>query len=592
MATEELIVKLDARTAKLDAKLKATDEKLDRLSKTTKKSDNSLKSFGKTALATKGAVVGLAAALGVGAFTRFADQIQNAENQLKSVTSSTEEFNIVQDELRRIAIDTRQSLSELTSVYARFKRAGDEAGFTIQETIDLTESLTKAMKIEGSTTAEVNSVLLQLTQSFRSGRISGEEFRAVSEGSTIVLKALATQLGVTTGELKEMAAQGLVTPEALIQGLKGTEKEINRQFEDLEPTFAEVGTAMGRAFTAAYDDSIAESTSTGIKKMLIDMGADIEMFFSGEESLSEAGLEKRIEEVADKLLGLKKEAREWAEEDITSKFLDDRIAIQTDKLEKLQERLNAVQETEAIDIDVTGVEDPRIQREKDFALAVLEIHTEQAVTEEERFVREAEIHQLALDNKLISENEYQKAVNDSAKRYAIKKEKNDKKYYKIDEKNKRSNVGSMLSIADSLVGGNDKIGKAIFLATKALGISDVFVQTQRAAARALADLGPVAGAPVAASIQANGALSMAAIAASAIGGLSSGGGGGSVSTGNDSIGPQQKREPDFVPESSSLEFTDTTESGQATINLTVPDGDLIGEAIASWLSKAQSEGRV
>ena len=322
------------------------------------------------------------------------------------------------------------------------------------------------------------------------------------------------------------------------------------------------------------------------------MGADIEMFFSGEESLSEAGLEKRIEEVADKLLGLKKEARELAEDGVTTSFLDDRIAIQTDKLDKLQERLNAVQETEAIDIDVTGVEDPRIQREKDFALAVLEIHTEQAVTEEERFVREAEIHQLALDNKLISENEYQKAVNDSAKRYAIKKEKNDKKYYKIDEKNKRSNVGSMLSIADSLVGGNDKIGKAIFLATKALGISDVFVQTQRAAARALADLGPVAGAPVAASIQANGALSMAAIAASAIGGLSSGGGGGSVSTGNDSIGPQQKREPDFVQESSSLEFTDTTDSGAATFNLTVPDGDEIGEAIANWLSKAQNEGRV
>jgi len=66
----------------------------------------------------------------------------------------------------------------------------------------------------------------------------------------------------------------------------------------------------------------------------------------------------------------------------------------------------------------------------------------------------------------------------------------------------------------------------------------------------------------------------------------------SGSGGGGSIGPQQKREPDFVQESSSLEFTDTTDTGQTTFNLTVPDGDEIGEAIANWLSKAQSEGRV
>tara|TARA_R110002124_G_scaffold280791_1_gene454457 strand:- start:366 stop:2144 length:1779 start_codon:yes stop_codon:yes gene_type:complete len=592
MASEELIIVLNAKTAKLDAKLKATDEKLNRLTKSTKKTDNSLKSFSKSALAAKGAMVGLIGALGVGVFTRFADQVQKAESQLKSITSSTEEFNIVQDELRRIAVDTRQSVSELTSVYARFKRAGEEAGFTIQETLDLTESLTKAMKIEGNTTAEVNSVLLQLTQSFRSGIIAGEEFRAISEGSTIVLKSLAAELGVTTGELKKMASEGLVTPEALIAGLKDTEKAINEQFADLEPTFAEVGTAMGRAFTAAYDDSIVENQSGKLKQFLIDTGADIEAFFSGQETLSESEIEKRIDKVAVRLLELKTEFRDLADKDLVSAILNTQIAIQTDKLNALQERLNALQTTTAIDIDITGgAEDPRIQREKDFALAVMEIHFAQTESDQERFEREVEIHKLAKDNMLMSETEYQKAVNDSAERFAKTNLKNMEKAAKAEEKIealKRSFAGrTAQTLLSSTLSTTDKI----FSIVKDSAAGQIEAYGLTAGAKALAELGPIAGPPVAASY-----IGWSQVAAGVVRALpmSGGGSGGAGTPGGGSNGQtqQQRKEPDFQPETSSLEFTNTTDTGQSTFNLTVPDGDQIGEAIANWLSKAQNEGRV
>ena len=160
-----------------------------------------------------------------------------------------------------------------------------------------------------------------------------------------------------------------------------------------------------------------------------------------------------------------------------------------------------------------------------------------------------------------------------------KKEVTDKKSNKIIEDSKSQNVGNMLSIADSLVGGNEKIGKAIFLAQKALGISDVFIQTQRASMRALAELGPIAGPPAAAAIETKGYISMAAMAASAIGSVSgggSGGGGGSSGggssasdTGASSNAPEQQN---FEAEMSGLEI------------------ELI-DAISSALNKANNEGR-
>ena len=73
-------------------------------------------------------------------------------------------------------------------------------------------------------------------------------------------------------------------------------------------------------------------------------------------------------------------------------------------------------------------------------------------------------------------------------------------------------------------------------------------------------------------------------------GASKGGGSTSSASGGSSSGltPQQ---PDFQPETSSLELSDSTEGGSQSINITVPDGDEIGQAIANWLTKAQSEGR-
>jgi tape measure domain-containing protein len=592
MATEELIVLLDARTAKLDAKLNSTNEKLDRLTGSTKRSDDSLKSFGRTAGVAKAAVLGLAAALGVRQFVIFADTIQKAENQLRSVTDTTEEFIAIQDELRRIAGETRQSMSDLTTVYARFKRAGEEAGFTIKETLDLTEQLTKAFKIEGNTTAEVNSVLLQLTQSFRSGRIAGEEFRAVSEGSTLVLRALSSQLGVTTGELKEMAAQGLVTPEALIAGLQGAEKEINAQFKDLEPTFAEVGSAMGRVFSAAYDNSIAESTAGSLKRMLIEMGADIEFFFSGKESLSEAGLENRINDLSEKILVLKQELSQVGPDE-NAFFLEKRIAIKIDELEGYQERLNSLQDNTALDIDVSGEEDPRIQRERDFAMAVLEIHNEQAVTDEERFEREAEIHQLALDNKLISERDYQEAVNDSAVRYGKKKLEGSEKLAKAEQSIQGKNIQSLMAISSALLGHDSKIGKLLFLGSQALAASETIVNTQAASIKALT-IDPTG--VLSARVQLQGNLALAAIAATTFGSLagpSGGGGGGGGGGGTGSIGSQPQRERDFQPETTSLELTASSLSGSSTntINFATDSGDELMDTIAKLLNKGQKEGR-
>jgi len=89
------------------------------------------------------------------------------------------------------------------------------------------------------------------------------------------------------------------------------------------------------------------------------------------------------------------------------------------------------------------------------------------------------------------------------------------------------------------------------------------------------------------------ALAAAMGAAQLSNALSSTKGGGSISEG--SGGASVSAEPaqqNFERETSSLDLTESSETGSQTLNITVPDGDEIGQAIANWLNQAKSEGRV
>jgi tape measure domain-containing protein len=272
--TEKLILELQAKISKYNANIIDATKKTKKFQDTTAKSFTDIekrsKRAGDSLFRFSNVAKGVFAAIGARQFVTFADSITLADNQLRNVTANTEQFNFVQMELNRIAQETRQNVNELTGVFARFTRAGQEAGISQQDLLGFTEDLTKAFKLEGNTTAEVNSTLIQLSQSFRKGRIDGEEFRALSENSTLALQALAKQLGVTIGELKDLGAQGKVAPRDLIEGLKGIGDQIDDEFGTLGPTFSELGTKLGNLLAKGFRQSGLQSLLDDFKKDFSD----------------------------------------------------------------------------------------------------------------------------------------------------------------------------------------------------------------------------------------------------------------------------------------------------------------------------------
>ena len=91
---------------------------------------------------------------------------------------------------------------------------------------------------------------------------------------------------------------------------------------------------------------------------------------------------------------------------------------------------------------------------------------------------------------------------------------------------KQATAQASIQILTTLVGKNKTVARALFLVEKGLAIARTIQNTAAASVKALAELGPIAGPPAAAAIQAFGAAQIGLIAATALTGVGAIGGAG------------------------------------------------------------------
>lgn len=211
-----------------------------------------------------GAAYGSASALRV--YAEITDASKRMDSQLKLATSSQAEFNRVQAELFKIAQNTAAPIEEVVKVYARLSPALDEIGRK-NDAINVVDALTKALKINGSTSAETGSVLLQFSQAMGSGVLRGEEFNAIAEAAPPLMRALAKGLGVPTGALRGMAAEGLLTAEIITDLTVKALPELTAAATKLPDTVEGAMTRLRNDVLKAFGDSDSSGLVDAITKL-------------------------------------------------------------------------------------------------------------------------------------------------------------------------------------------------------------------------------------------------------------------------------------------------------------------------------------
>lgn len=109
-----------------------------------------------------------------------------------------------------------------------------------QELIAFAEQINKQMALSGTTAQEASGAMLQLTQALASGTLRGEELNSVLEGTPMIAQTIAKYMGVSVGEMRNLASEGSITAEVVKNALLGAADETNAAFEKMPMTWAQV----------------------------------------------------------------------------------------------------------------------------------------------------------------------------------------------------------------------------------------------------------------------------------------------------------------------------------------------------------------
>ncbi|EPC5061947.1 tape measure protein [Klebsiella oxytoca] len=211
-----------------------------------------------------GVAVALAAALSVKQVSEYADAWATVNNKLANSLRPNEQLADVTERVFNITQQTRSSLDATASLYARLERATRQYGTSADDLAKLTTIINQGFVVSGATAQEAENAIIQLSQGLASGALRGEEFNSVNEQGNRLIVALADSMGVSIGEMRNMAAQGKLTTDVVVNGLLSQGSVIGKEFANTTTTISQALQVAGNNVTKFFGENSTVKTGAAI----------------------------------------------------------------------------------------------------------------------------------------------------------------------------------------------------------------------------------------------------------------------------------------------------------------------------------------
>lgn len=179
---------------------------------------------------------------GAQTLVRWSDQITGATARLNIMNDGLQTTKELQDMIFQSAMRARGSYIDTMGFVAKLGTLAGNAFGSSEEVIMFAELINKQMAISGTSAWEGAAAMLQLTQAMSSGVLRGEELNSILEQTPMIAQTIADYLGVSVGEMRNMAAEGLITADVVKNAMFAAQDDINAQFEEMPYTWGQVFT--------------------------------------------------------------------------------------------------------------------------------------------------------------------------------------------------------------------------------------------------------------------------------------------------------------------------------------------------------------
>lgn len=269
-----IVYEVDMDTARLlqgrrdiDAALNGLNGSMGRLEAGLNRTERSLSSIEGAMSSLTGVAKALIAALSVQQVGAYAQAWQDLSNKLaNAVRDSVPPFETLADVTERvfdISQKTRSGLDATATLYARLERSTRSYGVSVDDITRLTTIINQGFVVSGATAEEASNAIIQLAQGLASGALRGDEFNSVNEQGNRLMIALADSMNVSIGALRNMAAEGKLTTEVIVNGLLSQGDKIGQEFAKTTATISQSLEIANNNITKFFGENA--TVKTGVK---------------------------------------------------------------------------------------------------------------------------------------------------------------------------------------------------------------------------------------------------------------------------------------------------------------------------------------
>lgn len=166
---------------------------------------------------------------------RIADDYGQLASRLKMVTSSAQEYALVQQRIMETADRTYKPLAEQQKLFIGSAKAMEEMGYKTQQTLDFLNSFSSSLTINSADSLGFARATDAANKAMTLGVLSGNEYRSVIQTMPTALGDIARYLGTTELAVKKMANEGKLSMQIFADAMIAAQKR-NAELAENMPT--------------------------------------------------------------------------------------------------------------------------------------------------------------------------------------------------------------------------------------------------------------------------------------------------------------------------------------------------------------------
>lgn len=249
--TAESQARLEAAVERLASSAEEMSESVERAAAGQNNMNRSMRQGQNSASGLERRILGLARAYvslrTAQSFVRLSDTMTQNIARLDRMNDGLQTTAELQDMIYQAAQRSRGAYQGTVDMVGKLGTLAGNAFNSSAELVAFAEQINKQFALAGTNTQGMQAAMLQLTQAMSSGTLRGEELNSILENAPTIAQSIARYMGVNTGKMRELAAEGKITAEVVKNAMFAAAEETNAAFEKIPLTFGQMWTMAGNA---------------------------------------------------------------------------------------------------------------------------------------------------------------------------------------------------------------------------------------------------------------------------------------------------------------------------------------------------------